>query len=158
MKRRFHQYLLGLVILALIPVAILMSPLLAGLIAGGFRHGYGASEAFAHVVLTGEAFMPTFLLCLGAKLFLRLDAGYLPRIRKRLFWYYAGVAICLGTFYFPWVSRHESIQNPMPPAESLLACLGLFLVPLLIVLFTEPGHLSREDRKKLLADDDAFAA
>jgi hypothetical protein len=83
--------------------------------------------------------MPAFLAFWGAKLFFRLDAGFLPRVRRSLFWFYASVAAYRAAWLVTF-NRDGMTKTILSPQEQLIVMV-LLLIPLLSVVFMTPDSL-----------------
>ncbi len=136
MKRKLHQCLLGLSLLVIVPGAILGVLIAVGAIGSGIQSGFSLTDFIAIPLLL----VPSFLGWWGARLFFRLYAGFLARVRRALFWFYTVVTIYCGMWLISTFSRDGTTGSIFAPQEQTIGFL-LLLLPLLIVAFMSPDEL-----------------
>jgi hypothetical protein len=158
MKRRFHQCLLLLAIVALIPPAFVALPMLMAIIWSGVITGFQDGEAEGVVLFASALMLTVSLSYLGVQLFFRLYAGFLPRIRTRIVRYYAAITFCGLPVFLGAVHEAGQIEVPIHASLVILGITGMYLAPLLIAIFMRPERISAAEREKMVTEDDRLAA
>jgi len=81
--------------------------------------------------------VPTVLVWCGGKLFFRLYAGFLPRIRRSLIKYFAVVVVYCSIWLFSTFSR-DGMHGMMFTLGEQVIGVVLLLIPFLTVLLMKP--------------------
>ena len=136
MKRKLHQCLLGLSLLVIVPGALLGVLIAVGAIGSGIQSGFSPTDFIAVPLLL----VPTVLGWWGARLFFRLYAGFLARVRRALFWFYASVTAYCGMWLISPISRDGTTGTIFAPQEQAIGLIFL-LIPFLTVVFMSPDEL-----------------
>jgi hypothetical protein len=108
----------------------------------GFQSGFAVTDFMAIPLLL----VPSLLGWWGVKLFFRLYAGFLPRARRLLFWFYSAVVAYCGMWLVSTFSRDGMSGAIFAPQEQLFGLL-LLLTPLLVVGFMKPDEESTSAAK-----------
>jgi len=154
MKRRVHQCLLGLSLLVIIPGALLGMLITVGAVGSGIESGFALTDLIATPLLL----LPSILGWWGVKLFFRLYAGFLKRVRKALFWYYVAVTVYCGFWLVSTFSRDGVTGAMFAPQEQAVGLL-LLAIPLLAVGLMSPDPLpASPDRNEEAEQDGAQEA
>jgi hypothetical protein len=133
MKRKIHQTLLGISLLVIIPGALLGLLLAVAAVGTGIQSGFAATDFLAIPLLL----LPSILAWWGTRLFSRLYSGFLPRVRRALFWFYAAMTEYCGMWLVSTFSRDGTTGTIFAPQEQTFGLI-LLLIPFLTVVFTNP--------------------
>lgn len=133
MKTRFHRWLLGLMLLLLMPGTLLACLLLIGMIGSGFEHGFEAGNLVAAVVLL----IPPVLIGWGFHMLRDLRQGFHHKLRRKLLAFYLVVMVYCAFWLFSPVSHHGIEISIFPSRDQFIGSIILIL-PVLITLFTNP--------------------
>jgi len=136
MKRRIHQLILGLLLLVVIPGALLALLLIIGLIGTAIESGFDPSDFLAIVLLC----IPALLAWWGIRIFFRLYAGFLPRVRRSLIIFYGCVLAYCGMWLFTAASDGENVTFIFGATEQIVGLMALVL-PLLLGVVMRPDPL-----------------
>ncbi len=136
MKRKLHQCLLGLSLLVIVPGAFLGMLLAVAAIGSGIQTGFSTTDFIAIPLLL----VPSLLGWWGARLFFRLYAGFLARVRRALFWFYTAVTVYCGMWLISTFSRDGTTGTIFAPHEQAIGLI-LLLIPFLTVVFMSPDEL-----------------
>lgn len=133
MKRQIHQVLLGISLVILIPGALLGLLLAVAAVGTGIQKGFSATDFLAIPLLL----LPSILGWWGTRLFFRLYAGFLPKVRRALFWFYAAITAYCGMWLDSTFSRDGTTGTIFAPQEQTIGLI-LLLIPFLTVVFMNP--------------------
>ncbi len=136
MKRKLHQCLLGLSLLVIVLGAILGVLIAVGAIGSGIQSGFSPTDFIAIPLLL----VPSVLGWWGARLFFRLYAGFLARVRRALFWFYTAVTVYCGMWLISTFSRDGTTGTIFAPQEQAIGFI-ILLLPFLTVTFMSPDEL-----------------
>lgn len=136
MKRKLHQCLLGLWLLVIVPGAFLGVLIAVGAIGSGIKSGFSPTDFIAIPFLL----VPSVLGWWGARLFFRLYAGFLERVRRALFWFYTAVTVYCGMWLISTFSREGTTGAIFAPQEQLIGFI-ILLLPFLTVTVMSPDEM-----------------
>ena len=133
MKTRIHRWLLGLMLLLLMPGTLLACLLLVGVIGCGIQQGFRASD-FPAMVMLG---IPPALIWCGLWLQMGLRQGIHPMLRRKLLAFYLVVLVYCAIWLFSPIS-HADVEIGFFSTEDQVVGSVVLILPVLITLFTNP--------------------
>jgi hypothetical protein len=133
MKVRFHRWLLGLILLLLMPGTLLASLLFIGLIYSSYHDGFLTSYFVSVPILL----IPPALIWWGFRLLPGLRQGFHHKLRRHLLAYYLVVSVYCAFWLFSTASRAGN-KSQIFPFEIQIAGSVILILPVLITLFTSP--------------------
>ena len=141
---------MGLSLLVIIPGALLGMVITLGAVGSGIKSGFALTDLIAIPLLL----LPSILGWWGVKLFFRLYAGFLKRVRKALFWYYVAATVYCGFWLVSTFSRDGVTGTMYAPQEQAMGLL-LLAIPLLTVALMSPDPLPAGPERNEEAEQDA---
>jgi len=133
MKTRIHRWLLGLMLLLLLPGTLLACLGLIGGIGDGILLGFRASAAVAMVVCA----IPPALVFWGFRMLPELSQGVHPTLRRHLLGFYLAVLVYCGGWLFAPISHGDVEIRLFSTGVQVIGSI-ILIFPVLITLFTEP--------------------
>ena len=133
MKTRFHRWMLGIMILLLMPGTLVACLILIGGVGDGIRQGFRASSELAMIVCA----IPPVLVFWGFRMLPELGQGVHATLRRRLLAFYLVVLVYCMAWLFSSASRHGDEFAIFPNEIRIFGSMVLIL-PVLITLFTSP--------------------
>jgi len=133
MKTWFHRWLLGIMVILLLPGTLLASLFLIGTVCSGIERGFQSSDFATMVILL----IPAVLVWWGLWLLAGLGQGVHHMIRRNLLAFYL-VVLGYGTFWLIGTVSHIGYKIGIFPNEILITGFAVLILPVLVTLFTKP--------------------
>jgi len=132
-KTRFHRWLLGLMMLFLMPGTFLACLLMIGLVGSGFDGGFEG----IYLLLALFLLVPLLFIGWGFYMLRELKEGFHYKLRRQLLAYYLIVFVYCAVWLFSTASR-ASDKFAIFPLETQIAGSLILITPVLITLFSNP--------------------
>ena len=133
MRRLAHEWLLGLTLLVLLLGSLIGVPVGFVVFFYGVTNGFSINEILAIPLFLA----PGFLCWWGIRIFFDLGKGYLPKVRRSLFWFYVALnPYCWFWLFLPF-HRAGVTSFLFNEPEMKLGC-GILLSMVLAVFLMPP--------------------